>query len=167
MNTYIGTKIVKANPMTRLEYNKLRGWELPASEDGNDEGYLVEFDDGEKPNHPDFTGYISWLPKHVFELFYAKHDALTFGHALEALKSGFRVTRKGWNGKDMYLWLMPANIVPIEWIKEDGLKDIAEKNGGAVQCLASIRMKTADGSVLTGWLASQTDMLSNDWYIVG
>lgn len=40
--TYIGTKLIKADPMTRKEYNDFRGWQLPADEDGNDPGYLVE-----------------------------------------------------------------------------------------------------------------------------
>lgn len=70
MQRYIGTKIVKAKPMNRLEYNQLRGWELPADENGSDEGMLVEYMDGGKANHPDFSGYISWSPKDVFERSY-------------------------------------------------------------------------------------------------
>lgn len=92
---------------------------------------------------------------------------MNFGEAIEALKAGKKVTRKGWNGKDMYLWLMPAATVKAEWCKEPHLKELAEKNGGEVECLGSIRMKTADNKVLTGWLASQTDMLSEDWEIYG
>ena len=91
---------------------------------------------------------------------------LNFGQAIEALKSGSRVARSGWNGKGMYLWLLAATNVPLEWIKEPRLKAIAESNGGSVECLASIRMRTADGKVLTGWLASQTDMISEDWEIL-
>lgn len=70
MEEYIGTKTIKAKPMTRLAYNQLRGWELPADEDGSDEGFLVEYIDGGKSNHPDFAGYISWSPKDVFERAY-------------------------------------------------------------------------------------------------
>lgn len=92
---------------------------------------------------------------------------LNFGQALEALKAGRRVSRSGWNGKGMYLWVLPATDVPLAWIKEPHLKQIAEANGGTVECLASIRMKTADGKVLTGWLASQSDMFANDWEILG
>lgn len=67
---FIGTKRVKATPMTRLEYNQLRGWLVPANENPNDEGYQVEYLDGGKPNHPNFKGYISWSPKDVFERAY-------------------------------------------------------------------------------------------------
>ena len=90
----------------------------------------------------------------------------TFGEAIEALKQGKKVARKGWNGKGMYLWLKPAATIKAEWCKDPILKDIAEANGGEVAALGPICMKTADGKILTGWLASQTDMLLEDWVIV-
>lgn len=90
----------------------------------------------------------------------------TFGEAIEALKQGKKVARKGWNGKEMYLWLKPAATIKAEWCKDPILKDIAEANGGEVEALGTICMKTADGKILTGWLASQTDMLLEDWVIV-
>ncbi|MCE0757118.1 hypothetical protein CXG50_12270 [Pseudomonas plecoglossicida] len=67
---YIGTKIILALAMTRLAYNEYRGWDLPADENGADEGYLVEYQDGGKPNHPDHAGYISWSPKEQFDAAY-------------------------------------------------------------------------------------------------
>lgn len=70
MHTYIGTKIIQAKPMNRLEYNRYRGWELPSEENGGDPGYLVEYLDGGQANHPDHKGYISWSPKDVFEQAY-------------------------------------------------------------------------------------------------
>ena len=94
------------------------------------------------------------------------NTTMTFGMAIEAMKQGMRVARRGWNGKGMYLWLLPAANVKAEWCKEPHLKALAEQNGGEVECLGSVRMKTADGKVLTGWFASQLDMLSEDWVIV-
>lgn len=91
---------------------------------------------------------------------------LKFGDAVEALKLGMRVSRTGWNGKGMYLWLMPAAKVKAEWCREPHLKTVAEANGGEIEALGSIRMMTADKKVLTGWLASQTDILSEDWQII-
>lgn len=70
MKTYIGTKVVRAAPMTRGEYNAMRGWSLPIGEDPADAGYLVEYTDGGKANHPDFKGYISWSPADVFDCAY-------------------------------------------------------------------------------------------------
>lgn len=67
MQKYVGSKIVAAEPMTRLEYNQYRGWELPADENGTDDGYLVEYMDGGKSNHPNHSGYISWSPKEQFD----------------------------------------------------------------------------------------------------
>lgn len=70
MLTYVGTKVVRAKPMTRLEYNNFRGWELPANENGDDDGYLVEYVDGGRGNVPQYAGYVSWSPKDVFERAY-------------------------------------------------------------------------------------------------
>lgn len=86
-----------------------------------------------------------------------------FGWAIRLLKNGKRVARAGWNGKGMYLWLLPAATVKAEWCREPHLKAMAEANGGEIEALGSIRMMTADKKVLTGWLASQTDILAEDW----
>ena len=67
LDKYKCHKEVLATPMTRIDYNVYRGWDLPENEDGSDEGYLVEYIDGGQSNHPDHLGYISWSPKNVFE----------------------------------------------------------------------------------------------------
>lgn len=166
MKQYIGTKIINAKPMTRLEYNQFREWELPADENGEDPGYLVEYTDGGKANTEQYTGYVSWSPKDVFEKAYRPISNLTFGMAVEALKKGSKVARTGWNGKGMFLWLKPATVVKSDWCKDPLLKSLADANGGEVEALGTICMKTADNKILTGWLASQTDMLSEDWMII-
>ena len=68
--TYTGTKVVRAVAMNRAAYNDYRGWQLPADEDGNDNGYLVEYVDGGVANVPGHTGYVSWSPRDVFERSY-------------------------------------------------------------------------------------------------
>lgn len=170
MQKFIGTKIITAQPMTRGHYNSYRGWKLPADENGADAGYLVEYLDGGKPNHPGHAGYISWSPKEQFDAAYRPTTGLTFGLAIEALKAGKRVTRPGWNGKGMYLWLMPAATIKAEWCKEPHLKELADANGGEIEALGTIRMFTVNAhgrrAVLTGWLASQSDILAEDWQIV-
>nr|WP_159151502.1 hypothetical protein [Acinetobacter johnsonii] len=72
MVAFVGTKSVSAAPMTRQEYNDYRGWELPADEShlANEQGFLVEYVDGGRANHPDHEGYISWSPADVFERSY-------------------------------------------------------------------------------------------------
>lgn len=91
---------------------------------------------------------------------------MNFGQAIEALKEGKKVSRTGWNGKNMYLWLKPATTIKSDWCKDPMLKEIVESNGGETEALGTICMKTADNKILTGWLASQTDMLSEDWIIL-
>lgn len=90
----------------------------------------------------------------------------SFGKAIESLKRGMFVTRKGWNGKGMFLWLKPMAMIKSEWCKDPKLRDIIDANGGEMMAGGTICMKTADNMILTGWLASQTDMLSNDWILV-
>jgi hypothetical protein len=70
---YTCHKEVLARPMNRGAYNALRGWEMPANESPEDEGFLVEYLDGGPGNHPDFAGYISWSPKTVFERSYKEN----------------------------------------------------------------------------------------------
>lgn len=166
---YYGTKRIAAKPMTRLEYNQFRGWELPNNENGADEGYLVEYLDGGKPNVEGYAGYVSWSPKEQFDAAYQPTDALSFGHAVVALKEGRKVARAGWNGKGMWLYLVPANSYPAQtdaakkyWVKR-------EPNIGTPTILvpygAYIAMKTAQENVVP-WLASQTDVLADDWQII-
>ena len=93
-------------------------------------------------------------------------DSINFGQAIEALKSGKRVSRKGWNGKNMFLWLKEGCVIKSDFCKDPVLKSICDDNGGTLCCLPTICIKTADNKVLTGWLASQNDMLSEDWYVL-
>lgn len=161
MREFIGTKIVKATEMTRLEYNNYRGWELPTDENGDDKGYLVEYLDGGKPNHPHHDGYISWSPKLVFELSYNSSGELSFGDAIAYLKEGEKVARKGWNGKSMFLFLVKGSTFRVN---RPPLLGIYPKDT-IINYHPHIDMKTANGDVVP-WLASQTDMLANDWCIV-
>lgn len=161
MKTYIGTKLIHALPMTRKEYNDYRGWELPANEDGNDEGYLVEYVDGGRANDSRHAGYISWSPKDVFERAYRPVENMSFGLAIEALKAGKKVARAGWNGKGMFLFLVPGSTFKVNRPPLMGIYP----EGTEINYCPHIDMKTADGKVVP-WLASQTDVLAEDWAVV-
>ena len=91
--------------------------------------------------------------KRAFEL-YGEYARLNFPEIIQSMPR-------------MYLWLMPATTVKAEWCKEPVLKKLAEDNGGEIECLGTIRMFTHDSTgrnaILTGWLASQSDMLAEDW----
>lgn len=78
MKHFVGTKRVSAIPMNRLEYNQYREWELPSDENGEDEGYLVEYVDGGQSNHPKHEGYISWSPKEQFDNAYIEEKGTLF-----------------------------------------------------------------------------------------
>lgn len=129
--------------MTRGEYNEYRGWTIPADENPDDNGYLIKHSDG----------YESWSPEKQFNEAYRECGDMTFGLAIEALKKGEYVARKGWNGKNMYLFLAHGS-------------DIQKCVGIPDKCVDVICMKTAQDTVVFGWLASQTDILSEDWAIV-
>lgn len=163
---YIGTKVIIAEAMSRLAYNEYRGWSLPANENGSDEGYLVEYKDGGKPNVAGRDGYVSWSPKEQFDNAYRPCDAMTFGLALEALKRGQRVARAGWNGKGMWLVLVPGTKA-VNFTEGSPYMKAGLTHG---EILPHIDMYTvnAEGrrAMLPGWVASQTDMLAEDWQVV-
>jgi hypothetical protein len=92
---------------------------------------------------------------------------MNFGEAIAALKSGKKVSRAGWNGKGMWLAYSPGSkALPAANFWAPPNKEYAEQNGGSAEVLPCITMKTATGEILMGWLASQTDMLADDWGIV-
>ena len=101
----------------------------------------------------------------------------TFGQALESLKRGHLVARKGWNGKGMFIFMRPEDNLPTNMIvnqvnslPESFKRWVANNHGDSetdrIKFTAYLCMKAADGTVVNGWLASQTDMLANDWMIV-
>lgn len=141
---FLGVKIVGAYPMLKSAFDKLQNRPCDNCEDMN--GYLVMYEDG----------YKSWSPASTFSKAYRRIDGLTFGLAIEALKQGKRVARKGWNGKGMWLrYVNPYNNdqFTLEEKEIDGT------------FLPWIGMKTADNGFVP-WLASQTDMLAEDWEVV-
>ena len=158
---YIGTKMINAEPMTRQQYNDFRGWELPADENGADDGYLVEYLDGGKPNTATYVGYVSWSPKEQFDKAYRKTSGMPFGLAVEAVKKGKKIARAGWNGKGMFLFLVPGSTFKVNRAPLLGIYP----EGTEINYHAHIDMKTADGTIVP-WLASQTDVLADDWIVV-
>lgn len=149
MKQYIGTKIIQAKPMTRGEYNQYRGWAIPADENPDDEGYLVKYSDG----------YESWSPAAVFEAAYRRTEEMSFGLAIEAAKKGHRIARSGWNGKNQYVELATA----ISYKNAKG--EVVNAGHDAIGNKALAFCGTS--GVQMGWLASQADMLADDWRIVG
>lgn len=84
-------------------------------------------------------------------------NTFSFGEAIKYIKRGMKVARKGWNGKGMFLFLAKSTDVETD----ADLSCCKYLTGDLV--LPSIAMKTADNHFCIGWLASQTDMLAEDW----
>ena len=124
---HLGTKLVKAEPADGPE---------------GQPGYRITYSDG----------YESWSPKDVFEESYRPCDALTFELALDALKMGRMVARKGWNGKGLWLEMQRPDVnskMTLPYIYLNYPDDAQNTPGARVP-----------------WLASQTDMLAEDWVLL-
>lgn len=88
---------------------------------------------------------------------------MDFSNALKGLRAGHSVARDGWNGKGMYLYLVPENRYPPTTSAGEAIA--AKHEDGKVPYGAYIAMKTAQDNVVP-WLASQTDILADDWELV-
>ncbi|MBK8772900.1 MAG: DUF2829 domain-containing protein [Rhizobiales bacterium] len=95
-------------------------------------------------------------------------DTMDFSSALLELKRGNRIARTGWNGKGMWLALTPASTFPAFAAKlgHAAYHRAIEAQDESVRLCAHIDMRAADGSMVIGWLASQTDILADDWMVV-
>jgi len=96
---------------------------------------------------------------------------MNFGQVLEALNDGKMVSRNGWNGKNMFVYKTVGNTVSKDFIPKfaslpQSVKDFLAKKDADVIFQPSLTMYTAAGEMQPGWLASQSDMLAQDWGIV-
>lgn len=88
---------------------------------------------------------------------------MNIGKAIEAIKQGKRVARSGWNGKGMFLYYVPAASYPAQRNAMGTMCGVFEDD--MVPYCAYVAMKTAQDNVVP-WLASQTDLLADDWTVV-
>lgn len=95
------------------------------------------------------------------------HDGMDFSEALTRMKAGEKVARAGWNGKGMWIALThgcPQLASSQFW--NPHARQHAEQNGGKAEVAPYFVMRDAAGRIVMGWLASQTDMVSDDWEVV-
>lgn len=144
MQKYIGTKVIFADPMDECTFLRtVKGHDTSNRE--TMPGYKVVYPDG----------YVSWSPQNAFDEAYRPTDGMSFGLAIDAMRKGFKVARKGWNGKGIHIELQRPDEFskmthPYIFIDTTGLQTDnphAPKNR-------------------VPWLASQTDMLAEDWMII-
>ena len=149
MKKYIGTKIIEAVPAIRKGGKVYEeGKPIPKSMDPTEEGYKVRYPDG----------YESWSPKDVFEEAYRPTDCMSFGLAIEAMKKGKKVARRGWNGKNQHIELATR----ISYMTAEGVFVNVEHEAIGNKAIAFC----GTSGVQMGWLASQADMLADDWEVV-
>lgn len=86
---------------------------------------------------------------------------LEFSEALNWVKDGGRATRAGWNGKGMFIFLVPGSQFKVNRPPLLGIYP----EGTLIDYHAHIDMRTADGKVVP-WVASQTDLLAHDWVLI-
>ncbi len=122
---------------------EITAWE---QEKDGQPGYAVKYADG----------YTSWSPRDVFEAAYRVTEGpaqfLTFGDAIHFLKAGKRVARHGWNGKGMWLEMQRPDEhskMTLPYLYLSYPNDSVNTPGARVP-----------------WLASQTDMLTEDWVVL-
>lgn len=140
---YIGVKIVNAEPMTREAFEAKHGRNVGGDKHG--EGYEVTYE----------GGYQAWSPEDLFDAAYRPIDGMTFGLAIEALKMGKKVARRGWNGKGIFIELQ----VPDQYSKMSSPYIFIDTTGLQTDNPDAPRSRVP-------WLASQTDMLTEDWRVV-
>lgn len=96
---------------------------------------------------------------------------VVFGIAIEYLKQGFRVARSGWNGKGMFIFMRPEDTLAADFIPKvkslpESVRNFLIEQKRNVKFGSYLCMYAADGTIVNGWLASQTDILAEDWQIL-
>lgn len=169
MKIYICTKIISAVPVKMvngvpwpegLPLPKVP--KIPETEDcccnvgvgpSVEDGYMYTTSPDDK--------YPQFMSKDEFERMCRSAENMTFGDALTVLKRGGRVARKGWNGKGMYVFLADD----VEFSTEADISEFENAEDG-VHVSEVMVLRTAQGALQPGWLATQSDILADDWCIV-
>jgi hypothetical protein len=93
---------------------------------------------------------------------------MTFGQAIEEARKGKAIARLGWNGKNMWVTVSPGapNLPSMQFWSQANREYAENRPDRCANVLPCFTMRTAQGDILMGWLASQTDMLASDWQVV-
>ena len=160
MKKYIGTKVVKAEPMTMKEAQKVLGREIKPSTIEED-GYLVEYKDG----------YKSWSPKNVFEEAYHEVGLVNFSYAIALLKAGLAVRRKGWNGKGLFIVKqvpshITGDIIPnMQSLPQSAKNILMSRENPQIDYTNQMLIINPDGRA-DSWVPSVSDVFAEDWEVV-
>lgn len=161
MKKYIGTKVITAEPMTMTEAQKVLGRKLKPATLEEEEGYWVEYKDG----------YKSWSPKSVFEEAYREVGSVNFGGAIDLLKAGLAVRRKGWNGKGLFVAKqVPSHItreiIPnMQSLPQSAKNILMSRENPHIDYTNQMLIINPDGRA-DSWVPSVSDVFANDWEVV-
>ena len=160
MSMYIGTKVVMATPLTMTEAQKVLGRELKAAT-VDEYGYLVEYKDG----------YKYWSPKSVFDEAYREVGSVNFGGAIELLKAGLAVRRKGWNGKGLFIVKqvpshITGDIIPnMQSLPQSAKNILMSREDPHIDYTNQMLIINPDGRA-DSWVPSSSDVFAEDWEVV-
>lgn len=90
---------------------------------------------------------------------------MDFGEALACVKDGEKIAREGWNGKGMWVVLSPGFVIGPERVFSESIRDELRARGEDGTFRPYLMMCTVDGEFVP-WVASQTDLLADDWEVV-
>lgn len=171
MKTFICTKIINAVQAKMvngcpwpegLPLPEFRKGKQIAEQCGCNFGAHIE--DGYMYTTSEDDTYPQFMNTADFEVMCRSTDAMNFGDALVVLKQGKRVARSGWNGKNMSVAYQKGYPEGIPCNKNTA-EAWGMQEGELFKCRPYLQMRCADGTFQM-WLASQSDILADDWYIV-
>ena len=164
MKKYIGTKVIDAAPAWRVNKGNvyLKGEAMP-----DYENMLIE--DGYKVIYE--GGYECWSPKDVFEKAYHEVEVMSFGGAINCLKAGIAVRRKGWNGKGLFVVKqvpaqIGADIIPkMQSLPQSAKNILMSRENPHIDYTNQMLIINPDGRA-DSWIPSSSDVFADDWEVV-
>ena len=160
MKKFIGTKVIMAEPMTMVEAQKVLGRKIKPT-NFEEDGYLVEYK----------GGYKSWSPKSVFEEAYREVGSVNFGGAINLLKDGLAVRRKGWNDNGLFIVKqVPAHItgdiIPnMQSLPQSAKNILMSRENPHIDYTNQMLIINPDGRA-DSWVPSSSDVFAEDWEVV-
>lgn len=165
LKKYIGTKVVKARPMNEIDAESIGYARKNSDHHEYREGYHVQY------TNPDGSTYDSWSPKDVFENAYREVGTVNFGGAIDLLKAGLAVRRKGWNGKGLFIVKqvpshITGEIIPnMQSLPQSAKVILMKRENPHIDYTNQMLIINPDGRV-DSWVPSSSDIFANDWEVV-
>lgn len=165
LKMYIGTKVVEARPMYEIDAESIGYARKNSDHHEYREGYHVRY------LNPDDPTCDTWFPKDVFEKAYSEVGTVNFGDAIDLLKAGLAVRRKGWNGKGLFIAKqvpshITGDIIPNMQSLPQSVKDILmSRENPHIDYTNQMLIINPDGRA-DSWVPSSNDIFANDWEVV-